>query len=276
MQFCGFSIDSDLPDHSTIARWRDRFIENDIFEKAFNEVNYQLEKKGLELKNASIVDASLVISKSRPRKKVIVEVEATGDDAIEDSSDSEPIQKTDSTKMIIYEEESFDPEARWLKKGKKSYYGYKEHVSVNKEGFINGLITTPANVSDTTMLPKIIEKVNPNEGTKVYGDKAYPSKKNNALLESKKLQNFLMVKHKSKQNKDESISKSNKAISKVRYVVERTFGCIKQNLRGGRSWYIGLEKTHNFNLIRAIIHNLIRATNYVFVIAEPKLINVLK
>ena len=42
MQFCGFSIDSDLPDHSTIARWRDRFIENNVYEIAFAEVNDQL------------------------------------------------------------------------------------------------------------------------------------------------------------------------------------------------------------------------------------------
>jgi IS5 family transposase len=74
-----------------------------------------------------------------------------------------------------------------------------------------------------------------------------------------------MMKHKPKVPKDGVITSINRGISKVRYVVERTFGCIKQNLGGSRSRYIGLVKTHNFNLIRAIVHNLIKSTNHVFV-----------
>jgi IS5 family transposase len=31
MWFCGFSIESELPDHSTIARWRERFELADIY-----------------------------------------------------------------------------------------------------------------------------------------------------------------------------------------------------------------------------------------------------
>jgi IS5 family transposase len=80
MQFCGFSIDSDIPDHSTIARWRDRFIEKDIYEKALKEFNIQLSLKGIGIKDGSIIDATIVLSKSRPRKKVIIEVEPTGDE----------------------------------------------------------------------------------------------------------------------------------------------------------------------------------------------------
>ena len=185
MMFCGFSIDSEIPDHSTIARWRDRFIEKDIYEKALIEFNNQLELKGLEIKDGSIVDAAIVLSKSRPRKKVIIVVEPTGDEVLE-----EPItpETTDtSTNPTVLIEESKDRDARWLKKGKKSFYGYKEHVSTNKKGYINGLITTPANVSDTKVFPELLEKVNPKEKTGVYCDKAYDSKKNREFIKSKKL-----------------------------------------------------------------------------------------
>jgi IS5 family transposase len=263
VQFCDFSIDSDIPDHSTIARWRDRFIEKNIYETSFIEINKQLEEKGLEIVNASIIDASLILSKSRPRKKVIIEIEPTGDEVLEEPVTVEAVNH--DTKATIHEEESKDPEARWLKKGKKSYYGYKKHVSVNKKGFINALITTPANVSDTKVFPEILEKLALKEKTEVYGDKGYCSKKNRDLIESKKLKDHIMIKHKSKKQKDESITAINKTISKVRYVVEQTFGCIKQNLGGSRSRYNGLIKTHNFNLIRAIAHNLIKATNHVYV-----------
>jgi IS5 family transposase len=261
MHFCGFSIDSNIPDHSTIARWRDRFIEKNIYELCFIEINNQLDAKGLEIKSAVIVDASIVASKSRPRKKVIVEVEPTGDEVLEEPHISEIDAKP--TNVIVYEEESKDPDARWLKKGKKSYYGYKEHVSTNKKGIINALITTPANVSDTKVFPELLEKVAPAAFTEVYGDKAYSSKKNSDLLDSKRLKDYIMIKHKSRSVKDETIINLNKSISKVRYVVERTFGCIKQNLGGSRSRYDGLVKTHNFNLLKAIAHNLVRASNHV-------------
>jgi IS5 family transposase len=262
MQFCGFSIDSDIPDHSTIARWRDRFIDNKIYEAAFEEFNYQLETKGLEIKNGSVVDAAIVLSKSRPRKKVIIDVEPVGDEVLEEADYLES-NDTPPTVVSLIEEESNDTEARWLKKGKKSFYGYKEHVSTNKDGYINALITTPANVSDTKMFPELLEKASPKDGSGVYGDKAYSSKKNRDLVASKNLNDHIMHKHKRNAPKDEAISNVNRAISKVRYVVERTFGGLKHNLGGSRSRYIGQVKTHNFNLIRAIAYNLIRATNHV-------------
>jgi IS5 family transposase len=263
MWFCGFSIESDIPDHSTLARWRERFENADIYEKCFIEVNNQLMNKGLEIKNAVIVDASLIDAKSRPRRKVIITVDPTGDDVlVEEEVDISEIKHINSTEVYI--EESKDPDARWLKKGKKSYYGYKKHLSTNKEGFINGLITTPANVSDMSVFPDLIEIVKPNKKTRVYADKGYAYKKNREFLEKNQLKDGIMHKKPPKKELDNKLRQFNKLISKARFVVERTFGSIKQNLGGNRSKYIGLRKTHNFIMIRALAYNLIRATNYVF------------
>ncbi len=46
IRFSGFSISSSLPDHSTICRFRNALPELDLFEKLFQEINGQLEKKG--------------------------------------------------------------------------------------------------------------------------------------------------------------------------------------------------------------------------------------
>ena len=263
MWFCDFSIESDIPDHSTIARWRERFEKSDIFEKLFSEVNNQLLNKGLEIKNAMIVDASLVEAKSRPKRKVIITVEPTGDDVLVEDE-----LKTNETQLSplveVHHEESKDPDARWLKKGKKSYYGYKEHFSTNKAGFINGVITTPANVSDMSVLANLIDKINPKKQTRIYADKGYSYQSNRDLIKQKQLKDGIMHKKQPKKELDDKLKRKNKLISKVRYVVERTFGGIKQNLGGNRTKYIGLIKTHNFVMIRAIAYNLIRATNYVF------------
>jgi IS5 family transposase len=116
MWFCGFNIESELPDHSAIARWRDRFVASDVFNQAFHEINSQLDTKGLEIKNAMIVDASLIESKSRPRKIVIITVEPTDDDVIEDNSvNTETITQVNKKINVTVDiEESKDPEARWL------------------------------------------------------------------------------------------------------------------------------------------------------------------
>ncbi|RME14973.1 MAG: hypothetical protein D6799_06570, partial [Bacteroidetes bacterium] len=52
--------------------------------------------------------------------------------------------------------------------------------------------------------------------------------------------------------------KRNKVISKVRYVVERTFGSIKLWFGGMKTRYKGLSKVHFQHLMEAIGYNLYR------------------
>ncbi len=52
--------------------------------------------------------------------------------------------------------------------------------------------------------------------------------------------------------------KRNKVISKVRYVVERTFGSIKSWFGGMKMRYKGLSKVHFQHLMEAIGYNLYR------------------
>ncbi|WP_122951224.1 transposase [Bathymodiolus thermophilus thioautotrophic gill symbiont] len=53
----------------------------------------------------------------------------------------------------------------------------------------------------------------------------------------------------------------NKAISKRRFVVERTFGTLKRTYGLARSRYIGLEKVASEVNLKAIAYNLVRAAN---------------
>ena len=53
----------------------------------------------------------------------------------------------------------------------------------------------------------------------------------------------------------------NKAISKRRFVVERTFGTLKRTYGLARSRYIGLEKVASEVNLKAIAYNLTRAAN---------------
>jgi len=115
--FCHLSLENPVPDHSTICRWRRRFSDRNIFEKLLNELNHQLSKYNIKITEGVIVDAAMVKSHARPRKQKIIEMEPVGDEKI-------PGQTTFQFAELKVEE-SKDPAARWVKKGKTSIYGFK-------------------------------------------------------------------------------------------------------------------------------------------------------
>ena len=246
MWFCDLSFDSPTPDHVTIHRWRERFIKFDIYQQVFDAFNAQLVAKGYILKNATIVDATLIKSAARPRKNSVVatEVYSESDDSKEE--------------VIISSSISKDEDARWTFKNGEYVYGYKDHQAVNSDGIITCVITTPANVHDGNMLPDILATVKPASGTKVIADKASDSDKNRELLKKLELQDGLMRRKKPKQPASEELILFNKSLSSVRFVVERTFGTLKRMYNLGRSKYLGLQKTHNWCVFGALVYNLSR------------------
>ena len=148
MVFSGFGLDSDLPDESTFCRFRKRLCQMKLDERLFQEINRQLGEKGLLIKEATtaVVDATVIESANRPRR------------CIEVSDDREEQQRETPTQARIIE--SVDPDARWLKKGKRSYFGYKGFVSVDAEkGFIQQVKVMPANVAEVNQLEAMIESL---------------------------------------------------------------------------------------------------------------------
>lgn len=73
--FCRLSLDNPVPDHSTICRWRARLSKNGILAKLLAEIDQQLSKHNLKIREGTVVDASIVKPRARPRKKEIIEIE---------------------------------------------------------------------------------------------------------------------------------------------------------------------------------------------------------
>jgi IS5 family transposase len=117
IRFSGFSVSSTLPDHSTICRFRNALLELNLFEKLFEEINRQLEGKGILVResNGAILDATIIESSRRPRK--VIEVMP------EDRKEEEHRDKKElSSPPITYAD---DPDATWVKKGKSPITGTK-------------------------------------------------------------------------------------------------------------------------------------------------------
>jgi len=251
MSFCQFSISESKPDHSTICRWRNRFAKSGLFEIIFQGIMDELHELGLEIKHGKMVDATLVTAHARPRKKVFIETEPTGDD------DPSSIPTYEKSEVVV--EESCDSDANWITKGKTSTYGYKAHVVVDSNGIVETLSVTSANVHDTVMFPELIHKAALSEGDTVYADKGYHSEKSKAILEKRKLNDQIMHRRKRNEAVDEQIVARNKRISRHRYVVERTFGSLKRSYGWSRTRYIGLLKTTFYLQMRCLAFNIKRA-----------------
>jgi IS5 family transposase len=273
MDFCDFSSEDLIPDHSTISRWRDRFIKFNILEKLFQEFNNQLEIYGIEVRKGAIADATLIQSHARPRKRTIIESEPTGDEEIPAQSLVEENNTGDqeTTKTVISEEISIDPDARFIKKGKTCIYGYKLHATVNSDGIFTSVITTPANVYDGHILAGLLNKANIEINTGLAADKGYDTVDNRNMLHQKGLVDFIMRKHKSKKNPDPTNVLRNKLISKIRYIIERSNGGVKTVARIGRSRYIGLIKTHFANVFGALVYNMRRCIKVIEHKWKPKI-----
>lgn len=251
-RFVGLSLASDVPDHSTICRFRNELLELGLYDKLFNEINRQLEEKQILVRKGAIVDATVIESARRPRK--VVETESIP----EDRKDEDDNQNNGGNAPEIHY--SDDTDAKWLKKGKNATYGYKAHICVDSEdGFILGGHVTSANVSDMNQLEKVIDESNIPEGSDLLTDKGYASANNREMVTEKKLNDKIMRKAvKGKALTEEDI-KWNREISKVRYKVEQVIGILKKHLGFIRMRYLGTVKGEMEFYLKATALNLKKA-----------------
>ena len=64
-RFVGLGLEDDTPDHSTISRFRSELASRELSERLFNELESQLDKRGLMLKEGTLMDATLVEAQVR-------------------------------------------------------------------------------------------------------------------------------------------------------------------------------------------------------------------
>ena len=270
MRFCGFELDDQIPDHSSLNRFRNKLIQRKLEEKLLSEVNHQLEKHQLKVNKAeaAIIDATVIESGARPRR--VLEVSEDRSELL--SLPSDVIQSEEAPASTNYEVvESCDKDAKWLKKGRRSYYGYKAFLSVDSgDGYINDIHVTPANVSEMNEFDEITKNVN---AKRVLSDKGYASAKNRNSLRARGIKNGVMYKAAPKKELNPREKLFNRLVSKSRYVVERTIGTLKNHFCCGRAKYLGLAKVKAQLFLKAICHNLMKAVNKVELI-KPNIMQI--
>jgi IS5 family transposase len=248
-RFAGISLSEDVPDHTTICRFRNALVERGLLEQLLNEVNRQFSRQGKLLKKGIAVDASIVSSAARPRTHQ--EIELMAEDRKEEEKVEAPVECTVTIKH------SHDADASWIKKGKKSWYGYKVHAGVDIEkGLILAAHVTPANKADTGELGQVLSNAKMPKFARVYADKGYPSGSNGKKVRAHGLKNGIMSKAKRNKPLKFWAKVRNKLISRKRFIVERTFGSLKKWYGLTRARYLGLAKVQGQVLLNSIAFNL--------------------
>lgn len=193
---------NEVPDETTLCRFRNILIEKQLDRVLFQAINQQLEQLGLKVEKAqgAVVDATIVEAAARPRRTI--------ENPAQDRE--EPQVPTDRMPCIV--QESVDPDAKWLMKGKKCYFGYKGFAVVDTEkGFIEQVHVTPANSAECRELPSLLKNV---KAERLLADKAYASQENRKALKENRLKDGIM--HKAARGKGLRFSQKlfNRLISK--------------------------------------------------------------
>lgn len=225
-RFVGLSASGKVPDHSTFCRFRTQLVQLGVFESLFNELNRQLDKRGLFVKKGTLVDATVI--EAAPKK---------------------PNQNEDGTAGKSPQ----DPEADWTKKGGRYLFGYKAHVGVDQNSeLIRRIAMTPAHVHDGEMLGSVLS----GDEDWAFADKAYDSAKNHEILERKNIKNGILMKGNAARKLSGIEKMCNRVLSKLRCPVERVFGTLKRSYHYCRGRYLGLKKNTLQLTLMCMAYNL--------------------
>lgn len=249
-RFAGLGMDDAVPDSTTLCRFRNALVKSEVYDRLLSEVNRQLASRYVMVTTGVIVDASVTDSPRRPRGQKEYEV-------VEDRHEDEGAD-TANARLVEKPRPGVDMEARWVKKAGKCHFGYKRHTVVNQDGLVIAEETTPANESDIKHLATPLGKAGLMQGTPVMADKGYDSSGNREALSRMKLKSRIMHKAQKNRRLTERERAVNRAVSKVRYAVERTFGSMHRWFGAGVARYVGLARTHAQHIMEAIAYNLYR------------------
>jgi IS5 family transposase len=252
MRFLGLSLEDDVPDHSVLSRFRTRLTAAGAWDRLLGIINEQMHSHGIMVRQGCHVDASITHSQRKPKSKPSYEVVNDREDR-DDEEDAKA-----SMRVIEVTQPGVDTEARWVKKSGKSVFGYKQHTVVDDNGLVIAVETTAANCHDSRPLLTLLDKAGIKPGTRVHADKAYCSQKHHDALKSRGIKNGIQDRAVKNKPLTQRQLQRNSLITKVRYVVERTFGSQTRWFGSKVLRYRGNASAHAWHILQAIAYNLKR------------------
>jgi IS5 family transposase len=219
MRFLGLGLEDVVPDATTVWLFREALTKTNLVKALFDRFNGHLNAKGYIARGGQIVDASIV---SAPRQHNTREENA----AVKAGKTPEGWEEKPAKNA------QKDKDARWTKKNDKSFYGYKNHISIDrKHKLIRRYAETDASVHDSQKLDEVLDKAN--TSNEVWADSAYRSVEAEARLKAKGYKSRIYRRGARNHPLPKRQQAANTTRSRVRARVEHIFGD-QQNAMGGK------------------------------------------
>lgn len=231
-RFAGLSQQDRTPDETTFVKFRRRLREADLDAVVFDAILKHVERKGLLLKEGTIVDATII-------------EQARG-------------QKTGETDEKGQDITTRDPEASFTKKNDTSYHGYKMHTATDTSGLLTGVVVSTASHHDSRHIDELIE----GETRAVIADSAYSDAQRREELEARGVLPGIIYKRNRGQKKLSAWQKKwNRLVSRVRAIGEHPYAWMKRLMNFTRCRYRGLRRNTFDFVMTAAAYNLRRAAS---------------
>ena len=147
-RFLGLNPEAVVPDAKTIWRFREGLKSGEVFDSLFSQLSSQIAEQGYVARKGQIVDASIV---KAPRQRNTREDNAQekGGEIPEDWSENKRRHK--------------DVDARWTRKHGVTHYGYKNHISMDREfGLVRRWEVTDGACHDSRVFEQVLDETNTN------------------------------------------------------------------------------------------------------------------
>lgn len=240
-RFLGLHISSKVPDATTIWRFREDLSKAGIIKELFATFDANLRANGFVAMRGQIVDASIV---NVPRQRNSREENAR----IKDGEAPADWPKNKRRQK--------DVDARWTKKNGKTYYGYKNHISVDvKYKLIRDYAVTDAAQHDSKVFEEILAE---NTSRDVWADSAYRSADRLKELHVSGYREHIQRKASRHRKLTQSEQEGNRSRAKVRCRIEHVFGVQAQKAGNLILRTIGIARARAKIGLRNLAYNIDR------------------
>jgi len=150
-----------------------------------------------------------------------------------------------------------DIDARWTKKNKETFYGYKNHAKVGtKSKFVNTYTVTDASVHDSQALENLLTEQDKEQD--LNADSAYIGEKQEKIIAKYEMNNKVHEKGYKNKPLTEKQKKNNNEKSKIRARVEHVFGFMEQSMNGLKLKSSGIIRATGIIGLINLTYNLFR------------------
>lgn len=215
-RFLGLSPEGRVPDAKTIWLYRERIKQAGLMEALFERLLEQIEAAGFVARQGQIVDASMV---EVPRQR------NTPDENQRIKQGERPAWKEEKDRQK-------DIEARWAFKYGRKYFGYKNHINIDRaHKVVRCYAVSDAARHDGRCFEAVFDEGNRHR--EVWADAAYRSKKREAQLKEGGYRSHIQRQNQATVKLSEAQKATNRQWAKTRIRVEHVFAAQEQ--MGGRS-----------------------------------------